>query len=143
MTFTRDRLRPPLAAGLAIWAVAAARSAIAAAMCDEPVGIALLVTAPAALYWLLATPLVLWLGGRLPLRRGRLAASILSHAVAAGLLAAVYAELMVRLYTAWWPEPDALVSDRVADWAIRFQFGLFTYGFLLSWAYVHEYFTAV
>jgi LytS/YehU family sensor histidine kinase len=31
----------------------------------------------------------------------------------------------------------------VAVWSIRFQFGLLSYGFVLAWGYVHEYFTAV
>jgi two-component system, LytTR family, sensor kinase len=143
MELTRDRLLPPILAGLAVWAVASARAAIAASMLGEPAVVAVLVTVPAAIYWLALMPVVLWLGTRLPLRRGRRAASALGHASAAAALAALYAELMVRLYTGWWPEPGTLVSDRVADWAVRFQFGLFTYGFLLSWGYVHEYFTAM
>lgn len=140
---SRDRLLPPLVAGLVIWGIAAARSVVSAvAEGDSPL-LAALLTVPPAVYWFAFLPVILRLGTLLPLRRGVLLRSALAHAAAAALLAGVYAELMVRIFTAWTPALAASVTEPIASWPVRFQFGLFTYSFLLSWAYVHEYFTAV
>jgi two-component system LytT family sensor kinase len=140
---SRDRLLPALIAGLVVWALAMARSVFSAISAGESPLVYALLTVPPALFWIALVPVVLWLGSRLPLRKGFLLRSIACHAVAAGLSAALYAELMVRLFTAWPPEMLASVTEQVSVWPIRFQFGLFTYGFLASWGYVHEYFTAM
>jgi signal transduction histidine kinase len=138
---TRDRLLPPIAAGLALWLVAVARMLVTSAIQGGPVVIAILATLPPVLYWLGLAPIILWLGSVLPLRRGSLARSIALHITAAATAAAVYAQFMVWLFTTWWTSPAGAQFGPVADWAIRFQFGLFSYGFILSWGYVHEYFT--
>jgi len=140
---TRDRLLPPLVAGLVIWAIALARAVVTAIAAGESPLLAGLLTVPPAIFWMVLVPVILRLGTLLPLRRGVFLRSILLHAIAAALFAGLYAELMIRLFTAWPPALIAPVAEPVASWPVRFQFGLFTYSFLLSWGYVHQYFSAM
>jgi signal transduction histidine kinase len=140
---TRDRLLPPVVAGLVIWVLAVTRGVVTALAENESVAIAVLITLPPVVYWVGLAPVILWLGIRFPLRRGGIARAILVHALAAAVIAAVYAQLMARLLPAWSPEPLAGAASLVSSWPIRFQIGLFSYSFLLSWGYVHEYFTAL
>ena len=139
---TRDRLLPPIVAGLVMWGIAAGRLVGEAAAHRGSLGVVAALLLPPLLYWLLLLPGVLWLGVRFPLRRGALLLALPVHVAAAALSAALYAGLMVRLM-------DVLVGSAapwagsVADWSVRFQFGLLAYSFILSWGYVHEYFTAL
>jgi two-component system LytT family sensor kinase len=137
---TRDRLLPPIAAGLILWLVSLVRVGVSAAFEGGPALSAMLATVPPLLYWLSLLPLVLWLSARLPLRRGSMVRSIAAHVIAAVLAAGLYAELMVRIFTEWWTLPDPEIGP-VAYRTIRFQFGLLAYSFIISWGYVHEYFT--
>jgi sensor histidine kinase YesM len=98
-----------------------------------------LTTLPAVLYWMALTPFILWLATRLPFRRGSLTRSIAGHILAGTAAAAVYAELLVWIFTELWTV--GMEFGPAAEWSIRFQFGLMSYGFILSWGYVHEYFT--
>jgi two-component system LytT family sensor kinase len=139
----RDRLLPPVLAGLAIWAMAAARTVMhVLGEGESPLFAAILLLPPLA-YWLVLLPAVLWLGLRFPLRRTRLLRSILVHTAAAVVAAALYAELLVRVMGTWLPEPVPAGIGSVADWGVRFQFGLLSYSLILSWGYIHEYFTAL
>ncbi|HEX6434768.1 MAG TPA: histidine kinase, partial [Gemmatimonadales bacterium] len=70
-----------------------------------------------------------------------LARSIILHIIAGAAAAAGYAQLMVWVFSSLWTAPASSQFGPVADWGVRFQFGLMSYGFILSWAYVHEYFT--
>jgi two-component system, LytTR family, sensor kinase len=138
---TRDRLLPPVIAGLVIFLIATAR-VIAVGRGDSMPWAAILLLPP-FIFWFALLPVILWLGLRFPLRRGTLLRSIPIHAGAAALVSALYAEVMVWIMTHWLPEPTPTWIGSVADRGVRFQFGLFTYGFILSWGYVHEYFTAM
>jgi two-component system, LytTR family, sensor kinase len=106
-------------------------------------GLAAALLLPPLIYWLLLLPVVLWLGIRFPLRRHTLLRSLPVHGGAAALLAAGYAELMVRVMGALIGDDAPAWAGSVADWPVRFQFGLLAYSFILSWGYVHEYFTAL
>ena len=140
---TRDRLLPPVLAGLVMWGIAAGRVVAEAASQGDSLGLAAALLLPPLLYWLALLPAVLWLGIRFPLRRGELSRSLPVHMGAAALGAAGYAELMVRAMALLvGPSPPAWAGS-VADWPVRFQFGLLAYSFILSWGYVHEYFTAL
>jgi signal transduction histidine kinase len=140
---TRDRLLPPVLAGLVLWGIAAGRIVAQAISLGESVAPAAALLLPPLLYWLLLLPVVLWLGLRFPLRRGQLLRSLPVHAGAAALLAAGYAELMVRTMGALLGQKGLTWAGSVADWPVRFQFGLLSYSFILSWGYVHEYFAAL
>jgi signal transduction histidine kinase len=131
---SRERLLPPLAAGLVLWSVMTARLLVSGAPLSG-----VLVTLPAVLYWMALTPVILWLSTNLPFRRGSLARSIATHIVAGTAAAALYAQLLVWIFTDLWTVTTEF--GPVAEWGIRFQFGLFSYSFLLSWGYVHEYFS--
>jgi two-component system, LytTR family, sensor kinase len=98
---------------------------------------------PPLVYWLLLLPVVLWLGIQFPLRRHALLRSLPVHVGAAALLAAGYAELMVMVMGRLIGDDAPVWAGSVADWPVRFQFGLLAYSFILSWGYVHEYFTAL
>jgi two-component system, LytTR family, sensor kinase len=137
----RDRLLPPVAAGLVLWLVGVVRVLVSSAMHDGAPAIAVLATLPPVLYWLAIAPGVLWLASELPLRRGSLVRSIGLHIIAGAAAAALYAELMVWIFSRVWTTPGLSQFGPVADWGVRFQFGLMSYGFILSWGYVHEYFT--
>jgi signal transduction histidine kinase len=140
---TRDRLLPPILAGLVMWSIAAGRLVSQTISHGDSLALAAALLLPPLLCWLLLLPAVLWLGIRFPLRRGALLRSLPVHAGAAGLLAAGYAELMVRIMGALLGEEGPAWAGSVADWPVRFQFGLLAYSFILSWGYVHEYFTAL
>jgi two-component system, LytTR family, sensor kinase len=137
---TRDRLLPPIIAGLVIFLIAAGR--VIALGRSESLPWAAILLLPPLTYWVVLLPVILWLGLRFPLRRDTLWRSIPIHAGSAALASALYAEAMVRIMNTWLPDPTPGWIGSVADWGVRFQFGLFTYGFILSWGYVHEYFTA-
>jgi two-component system, LytTR family, sensor kinase len=141
--FTRDRLLPPILAGLVIWGIAAGRTVASALAHGDPLALAAMLLLPPLLYWLALLPVILWLGLRVPVRRGSWLRSIPAHAAAATVVSALYAEVLVRLMSRWLPDPIPPWAGNAADWGIRFQFGLLSYGFILSWGYVHEYFTAL
>ena len=104
---------------------------------------ALLITLPPLVYWLALAPVILWLGSRVSPRRSALATVVLVHAAAAAAVSALYAELMIHVIPQLTPGSLAVAVNQSSSWAIRFQIGLFSYSFLLSWGWVHEYFTAV
>jgi two-component system, LytTR family, sensor kinase len=139
---TRDRLLPPVIAGLVMWGIAAVRTTAGILDQGRPLALAAILLLPPLAYWLLLMPVILWLGMRFPLRRGTLARSLPVHIGSAVLASALYAEILVFLM-------QRLVSQHlewigpVADRSVRFQFGLLAYSFILSWAHVHEYFTAL
>jgi signal transduction histidine kinase len=126
-----------------MWALAAVRMVAAVVGQDGSLALAAILLLPPLLYWLALLPGILWLGLRFPLRRSALLRSIPAHALGAGLSSALYAELMVFLMQRWLPRPPPEWMGSVADWGVRFQFGLLAYSFILSWGYVHEYFTAL
>jgi two-component system LytT family sensor kinase len=140
---TRDRLLPPIIAGLVMWGVAAGRLVASVLGQGESLALAAILLLPPLAYWLVQLPVILWLGLRFPLRRGALPRSIPVHAVAAAIAAALYAEILVHVMDRWLPPPVPSWIGSVADWGVRFQFGLLAYSFILSWGYVHEYFTAM
>jgi two-component system, LytTR family, sensor kinase len=139
---SRDRLLPPIVAGLVIWTLACVRTGIVAALAGESPVAAVLPSVPPFAFWLAWLPLILRLGAATPLRRGLVGRAVAVHLVAAGAIAALYAELMVRLMTQAWPFPVPASAGPVATWGIRFQFGVMSYGFVLAWGYVHQYFSA-
>jgi len=139
---TRDRLLPPVIAGLVMWAIAAGRAAAGVVGKGESLGLAAILLLPPLAYWLALLPAILWLGLRFPLRRNTLMWSLPVHVAAAALAAALYAEVLVYVMNRFVPQPPAGVGP-IADWGVRFQFGLLAYSFILSWGYVHEYFTAL
>ena len=126
-----------------MWVIAAGRLVSRTISQGDSLALVAALLLPPLLYWLLLLPAVLWLGIRFPLRRGALLRSLPVHAGAAGLLAAGYAELMVRTMGALLGAEGPAWAGSVADWPVRFQFGLLAYGFILSWGYVHQYFTAL
>ena len=138
----RDRLIPPVVAGLVIWGLGSLRTGIVAALAGESPVAAVLPSVPPVLFWLAWLPFILRLGTALPLRRGVIARAVAVHLVAAGVIAALYAELMVQVMTRLWPFLVPPTAGPVATWGIRFQFGVMSYGFILAWGYVHEYFSA-
>jgi two-component system, LytTR family, sensor kinase len=140
---TRDRLLPPILAGLVMWGIAAGRVVAEAAAHGDSPGLVAALLLPPLLYWLFLLPAVLWLGIRFPLRRGALLRSVPVHVGSAALAAALYAELMVRVMGSLVGDGAPAWAGSVADWPVRFQFGLLAYSFILSWGYVHEYFTAL
>lgn len=114
-----------------------------AALYGRHVAAALAPLLPPVVYWIAATPAIAWLSGRLPLRRQTLPRVITTHLLLAAMAGALYAQLLSWITAAGWvPAPDAGTGP-VANWGIRFQVGLFTYVFILSWCYVHEYFTSL
>ena len=125
-----------------MWAIAAARTTAMVAGQDGSLALVAVLLVPPLVYWLALLPVVLWLGLRFPLRREALLRSVLVHAAAAALAAALYAEILVRLMAGLLPDPPEWLGT-VSDWGVRFQFGLLGYGFILSWGYVHEYFAAM
>jgi sensor histidine kinase YesM len=137
----RDRLVLPIAAGLILWLIGLGRLLVSSTVHGGVPVLAILATIPAVLYWLALAPIILWLASELPLRRGSLARSVALHIGAAALAAALYAQMMIWVFTTLWTAPVQTEFGPLADWGLRFQFGLFSYGFILSWAYVHEYFT--
>jgi two-component system, LytTR family, sensor kinase len=139
---TRDRLLPPVIAGLVMWGIAAGRTVANVVNQGDSLALAAMVLLPPLVYWIALMPGILWLGLRFPLRRGTLARSVPVHVGAAVAAAALYAEVLVRLMHAWLPDPPVYFGS-VAEWGIRFQFGLLAYSFILCWGYVHEYFTAL
>ena len=126
-----------------MWGIAAGRVVSEAVSQGDSLALAGALLLPPLLYWLALLPMVLWLGIRFPLRRGRLIRSLPVHVAAAAVLGAGYAELMVRVMGALIGEEAPVWAGSVDDWPIRFQFGLLSYSFILSWGYVHEYFTAL
>jgi signal transduction histidine kinase len=126
-----------------MWGIAAGRLISEAVSDGDSLALAAALLLPPLFYWLLLLPVVLWLGIRFPLRRGALLRTIPAHVGAAALLATGYAELMVRVMGALIGADAPAWAGRVADWSVRFQFGLLAYSFILSWGYVHEYFTAL
>jgi signal transduction histidine kinase len=126
-----------------IWCIAALRLGIDAAAYGNSVVAVILPLIPPFVYWIGCVPVILRLGVGMPLRRGRLARAVAVHLVAAGALAALYAEVMVWVLTRAWPVAVPSRMGPIADWGIRFQFGLMSYGFVLAWGYVHEHLTAV
>ncbi|HEU5042351.1 MAG TPA: histidine kinase, partial [Gemmatimonadales bacterium] len=134
---------PPLAAVLTLWVVSATRAGVHAALHGGNPLAALLQLFPPVVYWVAAVPLIVWLGGRLPLRRHALPRVIPAHLVLAAIAGALYAQCLTWIAAIGWvPAPDPGTGP-VADWGVRFQVGLFTYVFILSWCYVHEYFTSL
>ena len=123
-----------------MWAIAAARTVATVVAQGGSLALAALVLLPPLVYWLAVLPGILWLGLRYPLHRGGLLRSIPVHMVAAAAAAALYAESMVRVMGWLIPTPAPEWIGSVADWGVRFQFGLLAYSFILSWAHVHEYF---
>ena len=126
-----------------MWGIAAGRLLSEVIARGETLGLAAALLLPPLLYWLLLLPGVLWLGIRFPLRRGTLLRTLPVHVGAAALAAGLYAELMVRTMGALVGGGAPAWAGSVADWPVRFQFGLLAYSFILSWGYVHEYFTAL
>jgi two-component system LytT family sensor kinase len=126
-----------------MWGIAAGRLISEAVANGDSLKLVGALLIPPLLYWLLLLPVVLWFGIRFPLRRGLLRRSLPVHVGAAALLAAGYAELMVRVMGALIGSGAPAWAGSVADWSVRFQFGLLAYSFILSWGYVHEYFTAL
>jgi two-component system, LytTR family, sensor kinase len=126
-----------------MWGIAAGRLISEAVSNSHSLGLPAALLLPPLIYWVLLLPVVLWLGIRFPLRRGALLRSIPVHVGAAALLATGYAELMVRVMSALIGDDAPAWAGSVADWSVRFQFGLLAYSFILSWGYVHEYFTAL
>src|SRR5262245_27342651 len=139
---TRGHLLPPLAVVFGLWSVSAIRSGVDAALQGDDVLRALAPMLPPLLYWIAAIPFIVWLAGLLPLLRGSLGRAAVVHLVVASLAAALYAELSGWTLAARWVTPKAGTGS-AADWGVRFQVGLFTYGFILSWCYVYEYFTTL
>jgi two-component system LytT family sensor kinase len=125
-----------------MWGIAAGRLIAGAVSNGDSLGLAFALLLPPLFYWLLLLPGVLWLGIRFPLRRGTLLRSMPVHVGAAAISAAVYAELMVQVMGALVDGEAPAWAGTVADWPVRFQFGLLAYSFILSWGYVHEYFAA-
>lgn len=142
VALTRGRLLPPLAVVFALWVVSGVRTSLYAALQGRDVALALAPMLPPLLYWVAAIPLIVWLSGRLPLRRGSLARAIAIHLAVAALAAALYAQITAWMLAARWV-PAQPGPGPAADWGTRFQVGLFTYGFILSWCYVYEYFTSL
>ena len=140
---SRDRLIPPIGAGLVIWGLVSLRTGIVAALAGQSPAEAVLPSVPPLLFWLGCLPFILRLGAALPLRRGVIWRAVAAHLLAAGVTAALYAESMVLLMTRLWPLPVPPTAGPVATWGIRFQFGLLSYGFVLAWGYVHEYFSQI
>ncbi len=140
---TRDRLLPPVIAGLVLWGIAAGRAVASGVGQDDWLALSAILLLPPLAYWFTLLPTILWLGLRFPLRRRDLLRSLPVHAGAAAMASALYAEILVRVMGSWLPEPVPSWIGSVADWGVRFQFGLFTYSFILSWGYVHEYFAAM
>ncbi len=139
----RDRLLPPVIAGLVMWGIAAGRVVAAAVGAGDPLALATILLLPPLIYWLALLPVILWLGLKFSLRRGVLLRSVSVHAAAAAGASALYAEIMVRVMDGWLPQPVPSWTGSVADWGVRFQFGLLAYSFILSWGYVHQYFAAL
>jgi two-component system LytT family sensor kinase len=139
---TRDRLLPPIIAGLVMWSVAATRTTGRILAEGESLGLAAILLLPPLAYWIAVLPAILWLGLRFPLRRATLWPSLPVHIAAAAAAAALYAEILVFVMERLVPQPPAGIGT-VADWGVRFQFGLLAYSFILSWGLVHEYFTAL
>jgi two-component system LytT family sensor kinase len=126
-----------------MWGIAAGRVVTEALANGESLGLAAALLLPPLLYWLAVLPAVLWLGLRFPLRRGALLRSLPVHIAAAAAAAALYAEILVTVMRGLVPEPAPAWIGNPADWPVRFQFGLLAYSFILSWGYVHEYFSAL
>jgi hypothetical protein len=126
----------------ALWAVSAVRTSLHAAITGDDVALALAPMLPPLVYWIAAIPLIVWLSGRLPVRRGSLARTSAAHLAVAALAAALYAQLTAWILAARWV-PSQPGPGSLPDWGARFQVGLFTYGFILSWCYVYEYFTSL
>lgn len=72
---------------------------------DFPVWRAAVLQLPQWLAYSLLTPLILWLGGRLPLRRGRWAGAAFAHATVALALGSVYAAVAAWGSATWSPFP--------------------------------------
>src|SRR5262245_29470426 len=117
---TRDRLLPPVLAGLVMWGIAAGRVVSEALSQGHSLGLAAVLLLPPLIYWLLLLPVVLWLGIRFPLRRHTLLRSLPVHVGAAALLAAGYAELMVRVMGRFIGDDPPAWAGSVADWPVRF-----------------------
>jgi hypothetical protein len=126
-----------------MWGIAAGRVVSEVVSQGDSLGLAAAILLPPLIYWLLLLPAVLWLGLRFPLRRGTLLHSLPVHMGAAAASAALYAELMVQVMGALVGARAPAWAGTVADWPVRFQFGLLAYSFILAWGYVHEYFTAL
>lgn len=137
---TRQRFLPVFTVGMAMWAVSAVGVAVRAVNENEPVWRAVAASLPPLVFWLTLMPLILWLAIVFPFRQGERGRSIIAHAIAAGLLATLYSEVMMLLQTGWLPILGKPGMDMHSARGVRFQFGLLTYSFLLSWAYVHESF---
>ena len=140
---SRERLVPPIAAGLVIWGLVSIRTAVVAGLAGESAVGAVLPSVPPLLFWLAWLPVILRLGAALPLRRGMIARSVVAHLAAAAAIAALYAEVMIWVMTRLWTGTVPASAGPVATWGIRFQFGVLSYGFVLAWSYVHEYFSAI
>jgi two-component system, LytTR family, sensor kinase len=123
-----------------LWLVLVVRLLLSSAFSGTAIVGALVATLPPVLYWAALTPAILLLSSYLPLRRGSLVRSIVLLAVGGAGAAALYAELMVWIFSGLLSGVRSQFGP-LTDWGIRFQFGLFSYSFLLSWGYVHEYFT--
>jgi signal transduction histidine kinase len=126
---------------LTLTLVSATRAAVHAALNDGDYT-PLAPTVVWALYWIAGTPVIVWLSTQLPLRRPSLAWVIPAHLTLAALAGALLAQLLAWLTAIGWvPTPTGTWPP--PDWGIRFQVGLYTYTFILSWCYVYEYFTSV
>ncbi len=142
-SLSRERLLPPVAAGVLIWSVAVLRLGVDAALGGRSALAAVLPSLPPLLYWLALLPLILRLGAALPLRRDRLGRTLTGHLASGAVLAGVYATLMTGVLPRAWEAVLPWSRWPASSWEIRFQFGLLSYGCVLAWGYVHEYFTAV
>jgi hypothetical protein len=125
------------------WGIAAGRAISEALSQGHGLGLAAALLLPPLFYWLLLLPVVLWLGIRVPLRRDTLLRSLPVHVGAAALLAAGYAELMVRVDGQDDRERRVGVGRQRGGLAGAVSVGLPAYSFILSWGHVHEYFTAL
>jgi two-component system LytT family sensor kinase len=138
---SRDRLLPVLGVGLILWVISAISAVVLAAVDGRSPLTKLVATLPPLLYWVLLVPVILWLAGRFPLRRGQVLRCVGAHALASVVVAGMYAELMVRLQSSWLPVLGTPDLSAGGARSVRFQFGLLTYGLVLSWGLVHEAFT--
>jgi hypothetical protein len=127
---------------LTLTLVSAIRAAVHAALTDGDFA-PLAPTVPWALYWIAATPAIVWLSTRLPLRRPALIWVIPVHLALGALAGALLAQFLSWVSAAGWVPTPASGTWPPPNWGIRFQVGLFTYVFILSWCYVYEYFTSV
>lgn len=93
-----------------------------------------------AAYWLLATPVLVWLASRFPLHRGILVRSLVLQIGAGGLAAMGYAQVMEWLAAHWLRVLSTPQLSLEATWAMRFQFGLFSAGFILACSHAQNAF---